>query len=126
MKCLMKTTLVIAGLTFACGIAGAKTSESTSFTSSQLKQMICDAHTPQQYQALADYYRWRQQDFEQKAKSEKVEWDRRWQILTGGAMEKYPRPVDSSRNRYEYFNFEAQRMSRQAEYFESLSMSAAH
>jgi hypothetical protein len=82
--------------------------------------MIRDAHTAQQYHDLAAYFRERQQYFEQQAQSEKIEWDRRSQI-TAASYQKYPRPADSSRNRYEYFTYEAQQMASQADHFESLS-----
>jgi hypothetical protein len=85
--------------------------------------MIADAHTPQQYQALATYFRSRQQVLEQQAQSEKLEWDRRSQI-TAASYQKYPRPADSSRDRYEYFTYEAQQMSQQAAHFESLAAPA--
>jgi hypothetical protein len=85
--------------------------------------MIREAHTQQQYQTLAEYFRSQQQAFEKQAQSEKVEWDHRSLNVTGPAA-KYPRPVDSSRNRYEYFIYEAEKMGLQAAYFESLSASA--
>ena len=37
---------------------------------------------------------------------------------------KYPTPLDSSKNRYEYFDYEAQKMSQQAAHYENLSASA--
>ena len=112
--------IAFAALTLAAGVVHAETPTAPQYSKTELKQMIEDAHSAQQYQALAAYYRQRQQDFEQKAQAEKVEWDRRSQITTGIA-EKYPRPVDSSRNRYEYFNYEAQQMDQQAAHYESLS-----
>jgi len=125
MKKLMKTAVMITALIAGAGTACAETSGSAACSSAELKQMIRDARTPQQYDELASYYRWRQRDFEQNARAEKIEWDRRWLIQAGATMEKYPRPVDSSRNRYEYFIYEAQQMSRQAARFENLSISAA-
>jgi hypothetical protein len=89
------------------------------YSKSEIKQMARDAHTAQQYQTLAQYFRSQQQADELQAQSEKAEWGRRSQDVTGPAA-KYARPVDSSRNRYEYFAYEAQQMGRQAEYFEGL------
>jgi hypothetical protein len=94
------------------------------YSHAELQQMIRNAHSPQQYQALAAYFRSRQQVFEQQAQSEKLEWERRSQNVTGPAA-KYPRPVDSSKSRYEYFTYEAQQMSSQAAHYESLSASTA-
>ena len=85
--------------------------------------MIQAAHTEEQYKVLATYFRSQQQTFEQQAQAEKVEWDRRSQNVTGPAA-KYPRPVDSSKNRYEYFTYEARQMNEQAAHYESLSAKA--
>ncbi len=105
-----------------CASAGvhAQPSDSHNYSKSEIKQMIRDAQSVQQFQALAAYFRSRQQAMKQQAHSEIVEWERRSQI-TAGLYEKYPRPVDSSRNRYEYFNYEAKQMALQARHFESLS-----
>jgi hypothetical protein len=86
----------------------------------ELRRMVRDAHTSTQYQALAGYFRAQQKHFEQQAEVEKEEWIRRSANVSGPAA-KYPRPVDSSKNRYEYFTTEAQEMDRQAAHYESLS-----
>lgn len=106
----------------AVGVAFAQPQTSPQYSHAELQKMIAAAHTPQQYQTLAKYLRSRQEVLEQQAQSEKTEWDRRNQI-TAGTYQKYPRPADSSRNRYEYFTYEARQMSQQAAHFESLSAS---
>jgi hypothetical protein len=111
---------MVLALAAGSGAARAESSTPVKYGNAELKQMEQAAHTPQQYQALASYFRSRQQDFRQQARSEMDEWARRSQFVSGPAM-KYPRPVDSSRNRYEYFNYEAQRMSQQAAHYESLA-----
>jgi hypothetical protein len=95
----------------------------THYSQTEVRQMIRDAHSVEQYKTLASFFRARQQAFEQQAQSEKAEWDRRSQIAAA-SYEKYPRPADSSRNRYEYFTYEASQMSQQADHFESLSATA--
>ena len=107
----------------AVGVASAQPQTSPQYSHAELQKMIANAHTPQQYQALATYFRSQQKLFEQQAQSEKQEWDRRSQI-TAATYQKYPRPADSSRNRYEYFTYEAQQMSQQAAHFESLLVTA--
>jgi hypothetical protein len=72
---------------------------------------------------LASYFHSQQVVFEEKAQSEKQEWDRRSQI-TAATYQKYPRPADSSRNRYEYFTSQAQDMGDKAAHYESLATSA--
>jgi hypothetical protein len=121
---LMNSKVYVACMAIAlaagCGAARAESSAPAKYSNAELKQMEQEAHTAQQYEALATYFRWRQEDFKQQALSEKAEWVRRVQFDFGPA-EKYPRPVDSSRNRYEYFSYEAQKMSQQAAHYESLA-----
>jgi hypothetical protein len=85
--------------------------------------MLRNAHSAQQYQELAAYFRARQSAFKQEAQSAKQEWERRGQI-TAGVYQKYPRPADSSKDRYEYFTYEAGQMGLQAAHFENLSTTA--
>jgi Tfp pilus assembly protein PilP len=118
----LKLYVAAALLVFAVGCAKARadSADAVKYSNAEVKKMMQDAHTTQQYQALAAYFRSRQQAFEQQAQSEKAEWERRSQNVTGPAA-KYPRPVDSSKNRYEYFTYEAQQMSQQAAHYEGLS-----
>jgi hypothetical protein len=117
---LIPLTLALAVAVCVASPMYSQPSDHPSYSQSELKQMIHDAHTSQQYRDLAAYFRGRQQYFEQQAQSEKTEWDRRSQV-TAASYQKYPRPADSSRNRYEYFTYEAQQMASQADHFESLS-----
>ncbi|MGO9794509.1 MAG: hypothetical protein ACLPLZ_00255 [Terracidiphilus sp.] len=112
--------LTVAVAVSATGLIYAQPPDHRSYTQSEIKQMIRDAHTAQQYHDLATYFQGRQQYFEQQAQSEKIEWDRRSQI-TAASYQKYPRPADSSRNRYEYFTYEARQMASQADHFDILS-----
>jgi hypothetical protein len=111
-------SLVVLGI----GIAHAEPQTGMQYNHAELQKMINEAHSTQQYQALATYFRSRQQDMEKLAQAEKLEWERRSQY-TAGIYQKYPRPVDSSRNRYEYFTYEANQMSQQAAHYEGLSAS---
>jgi len=75
-------------------------------TQGQLKQLARNAHAPEEYKVLASYYAERQRIYMQKAAEEKAEWERRSQNVAG-PLAKYPRPVDSARNLYEYYMAEA-------------------
>jgi hypothetical protein len=75
-------------------------------TKAQVKQLVREAHTPEQYNALARYYSAQQKSFLQQADDEKKEWIRRSQNIVSVAA-KYPRPVDSARYLYEYYTYEA-------------------
>lgn len=120
-----KITLFTVLAVLATGFAGAQTAIAGNYSRSELKQMVHSARTSEQYATLASYYRYRQEVFEQRAHAELTEWARRSQFVFGSAN-KYPRPVDSSRNRYEYFSYEAQQMSRSADRYQRLAESAAH
>jgi hypothetical protein len=78
----------------------------SNYTQAQLKQLARTAREPEQYKALAGYYGDRQRHYLQEAAEEKKEWERRSQKVTG-AFAKYPRPVDSARNLYEYYMYKA-------------------
>jgi hypothetical protein len=113
----------IAAFTVSAGLAHAQNSMNAGMSPAQAEQMLHSARTVEQYQMLAGYFHARQLVFEEKAQAEKAEWDRRSQI-TAASYQKYPRPADSSRNRYEYFMTEAQEMRDKAAHYESLSTSA--
>ena len=69
------------------------------FTNSQLKKMAQQAHTPEQYGALASYYGMQQENYHQQAKEVDHEWMHQWLYNTSRAA-KYPTPADSARNLY--------------------------
>jgi hypothetical protein len=119
----IKVLAAIAAFTVSAGLAHAQNAMNAGMSPAQAEQMLHSARTVEQYQMLAGYFHARQLVFEEKAQAEKAEWDRRSQI-TAASYQKYPRPADSSRNRYEYFTYEAQQMAQQAAHFESLSTSA--
>lgn len=115
--------VIIAMLVTTFNVAHAQPTNAPYYSHSELRKMIQEAHTDQQYKELASYFRSRQQAFEQQAQAEKLEWARQGQTVTGSAA-KYPRPVDSSKNRYEYLTYEAVQMSQRAAHYESLSATA--
>jgi hypothetical protein len=93
------------------GVASAQVTASSPqssnpYTHSQLKQMLREAHTPEQFRVLAGYYDQQQKSYLKEAVEEKREWDRRSENVMGVAA-KYPRPVDSARNLYEYYIYKA-------------------
>jgi hypothetical protein len=118
----MHVALALAAFTLTANVARAESSQNLSRP--ELKKMVQSAHSPDQYQELASYFRWQQQVLKEKAHSELAEWDRRSRFV-GGLAEKYPRPVDSSRNRYQYFCYEEQKMGQKAAHYEQLMETAA-
>jgi hypothetical protein len=126
-KISMRIKAQIACALVACtvfaGTARAESSTSPNLSRTELKKMMREAHTTEQYMSLASYFRWRQQQFQQQAHDELVFWAQRSMNVSLAAV-KYPAPVDSSKNRYEYFTYEAQKMGAQAAHYESLSAPA--
>ena len=70
---------LLLSLAMLAGSSMALQSQTTSRTLSQneLKRQIAEAHTPEQYRALATYYSQQADRFRTKATEEKAEWDRR-------------------------------------------------
>lgn len=85
---------------------GASAEGGDHYTQSQVKKMAQEAHTPEQYKALASYYGNQQQAYHQQAKEEHSEWVRRNEITTS-LYAKYPSPSDSARNLYQYYAWKA-------------------
>jgi len=102
------------------GLGHADDSTNQQFTKEEVHKLVREAHNTDQYRALAKYFRAQQVKFQQLAQAEKAEWERRSQNVTSIAA-KYPRPVDSSRNRYEYFTYEAAQMDQHASHYENLA-----
>jgi hypothetical protein len=117
----------ILAVALATGVACAAVSLPESgqhYTAAQLKRMIREAHSPDQYRALARYYEARQSEYSQKAAEQMEEWERRSHNVTGPAA-KYPRPVDEARNLYEYYAHEADDSAFQADKFTRFAEGAA-
>jgi hypothetical protein len=87
---------------------GAASSSETGahYTQAEVKQLALSAHAPSQFKALAGYYGEQRETYQKHASEEKKEWDRRSHNVTSVAA-KYPRPVDSARNLYEYYMYKA-------------------
>ena len=98
--------------------------QAAGYSHAEVKQMLQGAYTPEEYQELAAYYRGQQQTFRERARGEWSEAVRRSQFSLATAA-KYPRPVDSSMNRYEYFSYKSRQMAQKASYFEGLSANAS-
>ncbi len=127
MEVSMRTRIQIActllAIALTSGIANAASANGTHYSRSELKTIVRNAHTSEQYRVLASYYRMRQQQFDNQAHDEIV-WFARRSMNVSLPAAKYPTPLNSSKNRYEYFDYEAQKMGQQAAHYENLSASA--
>ncbi|HTB96916.1 MAG TPA: hypothetical protein VK716_07890 [Terracidiphilus sp.] len=118
---LIRATTIVAALSIASITLGyADESASQKFSKEELHKLVREAHSVDQYRQLASYFRARQIKLQQQAQAERAEWQRRSQDISSVSM-KYPRPVDSSRNRYEYFMYEAGQMDQEASHYENLA-----
>ena len=108
----MRCKFVVVGLAalgLAAGTASfgmAETADQPEYTSGQIKRMVREAHTVQQYTVLADYYAALQRMYKQKAIEQMHPWRERSEMWTP-LSEKYPRPVDSARNLHDYYEYKA-------------------
>jgi hypothetical protein len=69
------------------------------------------------------YFDQRKSSFQDQDNQEKKEWERQSQNVVGSAA-KYPRPVDSARNLYEYYDYEAHQAGVLQAQYERLAESA--
>ena len=123
MKRISAITLITVLSIASLGRAYADESTAPNYTKAELNKLVREAHSSGEYRALAKYFRAQQAKYQQQAQEEKAEWERRSENASGPAA-KYPRPVDSSRNRYEYFTYEAGQMEHRASQYENLAASA--
>jgi hypothetical protein len=115
-----RVTALASLIVLGAGMSYAASQTDTQLSKAEVQSMVRSAHSTQQYQTLAAYFRSKQDTLEKQALAEKAEWDRRSQV-NAALYQKYPRPVDSSRNRYEYFTYEANQMGQQAAHYEGLA-----
>lgn len=119
----MKSVIACAAGILIASAACVGQSVAPNLSRAELKKMIGEAHTAEQYRTLADYFGSQQVNYEQKAAAEKHEW---LQLSQGYFVPflKYPRPADAARTRYAYFADKAQQMNERADSYESLDASA--
>ena len=121
MKIRMQIAAALAAFALTAGYAYAQSSPNLSHA--ELKKMIRSAKSADDYASLASYFKWRQEDLKEQARAELAKWD--WRSLyTAYHAEKYPNPMDASRNYYEHLTNESQQMSRKAAYYENLAENA--
>jgi hypothetical protein len=98
-------SLAFAGVGYAQGTAFSSETDAH-YTKAQLKQLVLNAHTPEQYSALASYFEKQRANYLQKAEERRKEWVQLSQNGTSRAL-KVPRPADSVWNYYEDYMHKA-------------------
>lgn len=120
MKIVLATTIATLLVAMATATVQADSSAQLPASRAEVDTLLRSAHSPEQYHVLALYFHKQQAALERQAQDEQAEWQRRSQNIVGIAA-KYPRPVDSSRNRYQYFVYEAGRAAQQAVHYDALA-----
>jgi hypothetical protein len=123
----MKTiafALCLVSLSFATGVGAQQQAppveKAEHLTRAQLNHLKRTAHTPEQYHILAAYYKRRQLSYLKEAAEEKQEWVMRSQYGTQVGV-KYPRPVDSARSLYEFYENSAEEMGALSSRYQQLA-----
>ena len=114
MKAKFLVTVLITA-SFASTIARAQSSlpDEPAYSHSELKRLIHTAHSPEQFNALADYFGRKQQEYVRKSAAEKIELNRR--LAAPYLSPKYPTPVDTARRLLGYYEAKAEEYGHQAD-----------
>jgi hypothetical protein len=96
------------------------TDQTISLSTSDAHRLMKTAHESGQYRALAAYFRQKEQSFSAERDTELALWNSRKQGITAN-QNKYPRPVDSARNLYDYYAYETSHAAAQAQHYEQLA-----
>lgn len=83
-----------------------QTASDARLTRAEVRRMVREAHTVDQYSALADYYATAGRMYKRKAAEEMHLWAER-SAMINPLSEKWPRPVDSARNLHDYYEYKA-------------------
>jgi hypothetical protein len=90
------------------------------YTRAQLRSAIQNAKTPEDYNALRDYFSHAAELSRIKATEEKQEWDRR----KAYPPRKYPSPVDSAHYLYDYYLQDAKTEAAKADHYQQLAQAS--
>jgi hypothetical protein len=88
----------------------------TQYSRKELHQMMSSAHTNEQYQTLATYFRSQERLFRQKAQAQQQEYEEASRLVHGAF--KFPTRADVARQANEQYTYQASRMAKLAEAYE--------
>ena len=122
----LRVPILLVILSVGSGSAVASTpGDKPEYPSAQVHKMAREARTVQQFTVLADYYQTERRRYQRKAAEEMHLWAERNAQITP-LSEKWPRPVDSSRNRYQYFERMADESAALADHYSKLADAAPY
>lgn len=105
--------LVTASLASILARSQSGLAENPTHSHSELKYLIRTAHSPEQFNALADYFDGKQKEYMQKSADEKTELNRR--LAATNLSPKYPTPVDTARRLLGYYEAKAEEYGHRAD-----------
>lgn len=113
-------------LSVGSGSASATTpGDEPGYTPTQIHKMAKEARTVAEFTVLTDYYQTQRRMYQHKAAEEMHLWAERSAQITP-LSEKWPRPVDSSRNRYQYFEHMADEAAALVDHYNKLADAAPY
>lgn len=96
------------------------TDQTISLSTSDAHRLMKTAHESGQYHTLAAYFRQKEQSFSAERDAELALWNSRKQGIAAN-QNKFPRPVDSAHNLYDYYAYETNHAAAQAQHYEQLA-----
>jgi small-conductance mechanosensitive channel len=94
--------------------------QATTISTKEAHSLMKTAHELAEYQELAAYFRQQEQSYRVKRDQELALWNTRAQGIAAN-QNKYPRPVDSAHNLYDYYAHETDHAAAQAQHYEQLT-----
>lgn len=107
------TVIITATLTSTVARSQSDLPNRPAYSDSELKELIHTAHTPEQFNALGDYFGQKQKEYLQKAADEQIELNRR--LAAPILSPKSPTPVDTARSLLEYYEARAEEYGHRAD-----------
>ncbi len=119
----MKFSMTICAACLLAGILQLKAQQGTELSKAEVKALVRDAKTHDQYQALATYYRSQEKMFRAKAAAAGRELEHALAARSGST--KFPSRVDMARSSRDYYLWKANTMAAQAGKYEPAAAAAA-
>jgi hypothetical protein len=87
-----------------------------------VRRLARRAHTTEEFKTVADGYQTLEEFYNGKAEEERLEWIRRSQMPAMSIAAKFPRPVDSAHDLYQYYRKKADEMAKLLARYRQLAM----
>jgi hypothetical protein len=115
--------LVAASFSSAPALAQLASPDAPVYSHSELKHLIHTARTSKEFNAVADYFDQKRDQYVHKASDEQIELNRR--LAAPYLSPKYPTPVDTARGLLRYYQAKVEEYGRRADEYRSLAKQAS-